>query len=60
MASVTAEVLLYFGTDDPEFRDTVDAIRFGQEIDNSVTIIKLLRPVWGVAYDKGYEDGVDD
>lgn len=57
MASVTAEVLLYFSTDDPEFRDTVDAIRFGQEIDDSITIIRMLRPVFNVGYDQGYADG---
>lgn len=65
MASVTAEVMLYFGIDDPEFRKTVDILRFiATPQMNTREIIDLLNPVWDTAkeigYDEGYESALND
>lgn len=59
MASTTAEVLLYFGTDDPEFRKVVDTLRFitTPQMDTR-EIIELLKPVYRRGYDEGEADGV--
>lgn len=61
MSSTTAEVVLYFQEDDPKFVDAVNAMRF---IANPPLVFeevrKILAPIWSVAYDKGYEDGLDD
>lgn len=60
MASTTAEVLLYFGSDDPKFVKAVDALRFSAEPPlETAEIVKILQPIWSVAYDRGYEDGLD-
>lgn len=59
MASVTTEVLLYFGTDDPEFRKTVDTLRFITTPQMTTReIIELLKPVYREGYDEGEVDGV--
>lgn len=60
MASVTAEVLLYFGTDDPGFRRAVDRIRFELGVDNSQGIINLLTPIYDNGYNLGYSDAKTD
>lgn len=59
MASVTAEVMLYFGTDDPEFRSTINALRFitTPQMDTR-EIIELLKPVYWRGYYEGEADGV--
>lgn len=61
MASVTAEVLLYFGTDDPKFRKTVDTLRFitTPQMD-AREIIELLSPVYREAYDDGFDQCNDE
>ena len=57
MASVTAEVLLYFGTDNKKFREAVDALRFDGEDERSVQeIIDLLSPIYRAGYDEGWDD----
>lgn len=55
MASVTAEVLLYFGTSDADFKKVVDTLRGDKFEDerSSREIIELLKPV----YNEGYENG---
>lgn len=58
MASTTAEVMLYFGCDDPEFRKTVDTLRFVTTPQMTAReIIDLLSPVWRGGYDQGMMDG---
>lgn len=58
MSSVTAEVLLYFGTDDPEFRKSVEELRFSVEPEREAReIIDLVRPFYRYGYDEGYSDG---
>lgn len=50
MASTTAEVLLYFGTEDPEFRKAVDTLRFITTPQMTAReIIDLIRPIWAEA-----------
>ncbi len=59
MASTTAEVLLYFGTDDTEFEDAVDKIRFSQEPPMEAReIIDLIKPIYWRGYYEGEADGV--
>lgn len=61
MASTTAEVQLYFGTDDPEFRKAVNALRFDGVIERSTReIIDLINPIWREAFDFGREEGYRD
>lgn len=60
MASTTAEVQLYFQCDDPEFRKTIDTLRFITTPQmTSREIIDLLRPVWRNGYDEGIRDASD-
>lgn len=61
MASVTAEVMLYFGvslTDGggKEFAQSVDRIRFGMKGGEATSkeIIDILRPVWRSGLADGY------
>lgn len=57
MASVTAEVLLYFGTDSEDFKGAVDKIRFSQDPPlETREIIELIRPI----YWQGYSDAKED
>jgi hypothetical protein len=61
MASTTAEVLLYFGTDDPEFTETVNKIRFSVDPPYETrAIIDIINPIWRVAFDLGREEGYED
>lgn len=59
MASVTAEVLLYFGTDDKDFQRTVNEIRFSDDPSlDAQEIIELLKPIYMRGYYEGKADGV--
>lgn len=53
MASVTAEVLLYFGSDDKSLKESIEKLRFGYGIEDSRAIIDILTPAWRL----GVEDG---
>ena len=60
MASATAEVLLYFQTDDPEFAVSVNKIRFDGVVERSTReIIEIVRPFWDAGYDEGWDSGRD-
>lgn len=60
MASTTAEVLLYFGTDSEEFKAAVDKLRFSQDPPlETREIINLIGPIWSVAFDRGFWEGSD-
>lgn len=56
MASVTAEVLLWFGTDDEQLKESVDILRFGYNIEDSEAIIQILSPAFRAGYAQGCED----
>lgn len=57
MASTTAEVLLYFGTDDPEFRKAVDTIRFITTPQMETReIINLIGPIYSEGYNRAERD----
>ena len=60
MASTTAEVMLYFGTDDPAFRKTIDTLRFitTPQMDTR-EIIELLKPVYWEGHYEGFSEGYD-
>lgn len=58
MASTTAEVLLYFGSREPDFRKTVDTLRFVTTPQMTAKeIIDLLKPIYRAGYDEGFSDG---
>lgn len=61
MASVTAEVLLYFGvgSDNLKFVQAVDTLRFIHEIDDSNVIIEILSPAFWLGHEAGLEDAED-
>jgi len=57
MASTTTEVLRYFGTDDTDFEDAVNAIRFSREPPMETReIIDLIKPI----YLRGYYDAKEE
>jgi hypothetical protein len=59
MASTTAEVMLYFGTDDKDFQRTVNEIRFSDDPSlDAREIIELLKPIYMRGYYEGKADGV--
>lgn len=58
MASTTAEVMLYFGSDDPKLQAAITQLRFIAPVELTTReIIDILGPVWSVAYNEGYADG---
>ncbi len=60
MASVTAEVLLYFGTDSEDFKGAVDKIRFSQDPPlETREIIELIKPIYNEGYDRAERDDSD-
>lgn len=57
MASTTAEVLLYFGTDEPKFKEAVDKIRFLSDPPlETREIINLIGPIYNRGYDAAERD----
>jgi len=61
MASVTAEVLLHFGTDDERFKRSVDIIRFSQDPQlEAWEIIDLISPIYNEGYASGWADRADE
>jgi len=60
MASTTAEVMLYFGTDNRKFADSVSSIRFDGIHERSVReIIEIIKPFYHTGYDEGWDEGRD-
>lgn len=58
MASTTAEVMLYYGIDTPEFEKSVNSIRFSKDPELSFReIVKIISPIYDAAYDKGWDRG---
>lgn len=52
MASTTAEVMLYYSTDDIDFERAVNALRFSNYPELTTReIIKLINPIWKAAQD---------
>ena len=57
MASTTAEVLLYFGTDSEEFKAAVDKLRFSQDPPlETREIINLINPIYSEGYGRAERD----
>lgn len=60
MASTTAEVLLYYGTDDDNFKATVDYLRFSRSPEMTAReIIDIINPIWRFAREQGYDAALD-
>lgn len=60
MASDTAQIALYFGEDDPDFLDAVSKLRFSADPPLEFEEMrKILVPIWGVAFDQGYREGLE-
>lgn len=57
MASTTAEVLLYFGTDEPKFKEAVTRLRFLIEPEMTTReLIELISPIYNGGYDAAERD----